>query len=536
MRHYYPRLRLHYRQARCRRKLLLKRMLLPLTMLFIISITTTFAQTQNNENNLYLSGQIVNTENGGPIAGQEVYIQINTTSGGGMSYYHIKYTDIQGFFYDTISTGSEKGSLLIYAYDVNGIKYEKEEFYRFQWESTYHANMVLEVFDPGLVSDFQANFTPAKDTINFNGLSYNFFDESTGAGIVYWHWTFGDGGTSMEQNPNHVYEGPGVYDVSLTVSTENLSCEIVLSMITKKIKVGMKEYFNFGGQAFAGYFPVDIGTAFLYKIEEDEFIPIDTTEFDTLGCYIFYQLIEGDYKVKTFPSASSVHAGDYLPTYFGNALLWTKAETIKLSAAAWDYDISMVPNHSYSAGGGLIDGVVTLDGKNTLMEDIEIILFNENDNCLTYIKSDKNGIFEFSGLAYGTYKVMADVPGKYTYPTTITLSEGHPAIEDINIIVYDEDIYYGIGDELNNKLTGLGDPYPNPARNYVNFKFNLLEAGNVQIFILNQGGQVVDKSNSHYNTGESLVQLNTANLSSGMYKVMVLFGNEKHIKSFIKVN
>ncbi len=131
---------------------------------------------------------------------------------------------------------------------------------------------------------------------------------------------------------------------------------------------------------------------------------------------------------------------------------------------------------------------------------------------------------------------MAEVPGKYTYPTTITLSEGHPAIEDINIIVYDEDIYYGIGDELNNKLTGLGDPYPNPARNYVNFKFNLLEAGNVQIFILNQGGQVVDKSNSHYNTGESFVQLNTANLSSGMYKVMVLFGNEKHIKSFIKIN
>ena len=94
----------------------------------------------------------------------------------------------------------------------------------------------------------------------------------------------------------------------------------------------MREYFDFGGQAFAGYFPVDIGTAYLYKIENNEFIAIDTTDFDQYGYYGYHALIEGEYKVKTFPSTSSVNAGKYLPTYYGDELLWTKAETIYLNA------------------------------------------------------------------------------------------------------------------------------------------------------------------------------------------------------------
>ena len=124
------------------------------------------------------------------------------------------------------------------------------------------------------------------------------------------------------------------------------------------------EYYNFGGQAFAGYFPVDIGTAYLYKIESNQFIPIDTAEFDQYGCYFFTALIEGDYRVKTFPSTSSANAGKYFPTYYGDALLWTKAETIRLEETGWFYDIHMIPNYQYSAGDGYIDGDEVRSGFN----------------------------------------------------------------------------------------------------------------------------------------------------------------------------
>jgi PKD repeat protein len=46
-----------------------------------------------------------------------------------------------------------------------------------------------------------------------------FSDMSTGY-PTGWHWDFGDGNTSGEQNPTHTYQGGGLYDVILTVSNE----------------------------------------------------------------------------------------------------------------------------------------------------------------------------------------------------------------------------------------------------------------------------------------------------------------------------
>ena len=59
-----------------------------------------------------------------------------------------------------------------------------------------------------------ANFT---GTIKPNGLTVKWQDLSTGY-ITRWHWDFGDGSTSNEQNPTHTYAAHGDYDVTLTVS------------------------------------------------------------------------------------------------------------------------------------------------------------------------------------------------------------------------------------------------------------------------------------------------------------------------------
>ncbi|WP_445722640.1 PKD domain-containing protein [Flavobacterium sp.] len=51
-------------------------------------------------------------------------------------------------------------------------------------------------------------------------LTANFIDASVanGAPIVSWLWNFGDGTTSTDQNPSHIYNTPGSYTVSLTVT------------------------------------------------------------------------------------------------------------------------------------------------------------------------------------------------------------------------------------------------------------------------------------------------------------------------------
>ena len=49
-------------------------------------------------------------------------------------------------------------------------------------------------------------------------LIVNFTDASAGA-VSSWSWSFGDGGISNGQNPNHLYTAPGTYTVSLTVTS-----------------------------------------------------------------------------------------------------------------------------------------------------------------------------------------------------------------------------------------------------------------------------------------------------------------------------
>ena len=60
-----------------------------------------------------------------------------------------------------------------------------------------------------------AGFTA--DETSTEEMTVQFTDASSGSPL-YWHWDFGDGTTSTEQNPSHAYTAPGTYIVTLTVA------------------------------------------------------------------------------------------------------------------------------------------------------------------------------------------------------------------------------------------------------------------------------------------------------------------------------
>jgi uncharacterized repeat protein (TIGR01451 family) len=47
-----------------------------------------------------------------------------------------------------------------------------------------------------------------------------FTNTTTGPGTITYEWDFGDGETSQEEHPSHLYESPGVYQVTLTATNE----------------------------------------------------------------------------------------------------------------------------------------------------------------------------------------------------------------------------------------------------------------------------------------------------------------------------
>jgi PKD repeat protein len=73
------------------------------------------------------------------------------------------------------------------------------------------ANMVFSNTAPPFVDITADNsFGPVPLTVQF-------YDNSVGA--YAWQWDFGDGATSPESAPQHVYEAPGYYDVGVSVTT-----------------------------------------------------------------------------------------------------------------------------------------------------------------------------------------------------------------------------------------------------------------------------------------------------------------------------
>jgi len=65
------------------------------------------------------------------------------------------------------------------------------------------------------------------------GFAVHFFDISHPGegGITSWSWSFGEGGTSNEQNPVHVYAEEGVYEVLLTIEGEDCAATVVQLVI-----------------------------------------------------------------------------------------------------------------------------------------------------------------------------------------------------------------------------------------------------------------------------------------------------------------
>ena len=105
-----------------------------------------------------------------------------------------------------------------------------------------------------------ADFTQEIDYGDGNtGLVVGWFDAAVSNGrgytITSYLWDFGDGATSTEAAPNHVYRFPGAYDVTLTVTTSQGSDTIVKTALVQYVEpddtvtlVGLSQPLTSGGQ------------------------------------------------------------------------------------------------------------------------------------------------------------------------------------------------------------------------------------------------------------------------------------------------
>lgn len=96
------------------------------------------------------------------------------------------------------------------------------------------------------------------------GNSTVFTDNSTG-GAIQWNWNFGDGDTSVLQNPSHIYTTSGAHTVTLVVSNQCGADTLTQSVISSSpplVNTGLNDSICFGASAALSLTPN--GTGYTY--------------------------------------------------------------------------------------------------------------------------------------------------------------------------------------------------------------------------------------------------------------------------------
>jgi hypothetical protein len=91
------------------------------------------------------------------------------------------------------------------------------------------ADTICEKLEAILVSPIVCDFT-ATPRRGMTPLVVQFTDSSTGP-INSWLWDFGDGKTSTQQNPRHIYYQTGRYTVTLMLNGEITECEEIIEVL-----------------------------------------------------------------------------------------------------------------------------------------------------------------------------------------------------------------------------------------------------------------------------------------------------------------
>jgi len=165
-----------------------------------------------------ISGTVTEKDTGVPVPGQMVELWTGDSLQGNV-YQNIVFTDQNGFYADTMDVVSgTSGEVFAATYDCDGQLLESSLY----GPSNSNVTMDFSICTAGGYN-CQADFWYYYDSVDLH--TVHFVDASAG-NPDSWMWDFGDGATSQEQNPVHLYPSQGEYLVSLTIGSDSCSSTV----------------------------------------------------------------------------------------------------------------------------------------------------------------------------------------------------------------------------------------------------------------------------------------------------------------------
>jgi PKD repeat protein len=453
----------------------------------------------------------------GNVPGCQAAFQAYPDSSGNMSYQFIDYSvgAISGWYWN---------------FGDNTASYEQNPQHTYAGPGVY--NVCLNIWSNdtlgctstwcdsivvGNVPNCYNNFTytVAQLTASFAGMAFGYSNPQ-------YTWSFGDGTSGTGQNITHTYAAAGYYFATLT-TTDNPStgCSTVL---TRQIYIGQQQGDIIWGQVTAGNTFADNARVLLYATTggTNIFTLIDSTIVDSSGYYQFTGINYNVIFLKAELLPTSVYYGDYMPTYFDSAMYWNEATGIVVYQPNNQYNIGLLPvAWITNTGNGEMNGSVTYgSGKGMAASEVEVILLDASGNPLAYTYTDNAGWFSFADLGYDTYSVYVEMPGLTTSPASATLDASSPT-STMAFVILENSIALSIEEQLPNGFKSVGQIFPNPARGEASIMLNLERTSTFELKVINFTGNTLSTEELTKPTGHHKVVLNTIQLSSGVYGLLI---------------
>jgi len=394
-------------------------------------------------------------------------------------------------------------------------------------------DIYTEMVNVGNPPQCHANFSYALDTLNNMPMVYNFTSLSEGDNLLH-YWEFGDNSYSMEKNPQHIYEKGGSYTIYHMVQDSLSGCYADTIELLET-----PNYYDFGGQAFLGDFPINIdpdehnnsATAYLFRKVNNRWYYVDQRSFWQLGYYWFTSKLEGDYLIRIDLDENSEASSQYAPGYYKHTEQWRQAPTFTLTTEVFEESINLVELSSLETGINSISGYLNYDstykGDREFMSGVLVQLYNQSKNLVKYTYSDETGNYVFDNLPDGTFYVRGEIPGICSNEPDVTLSADNGSVNELKVTLYDCGT---VGIDENKEIASAISlsAFPVPADKKLNLKINSFNKGKVIISLVGMDGKKV-LSRTINLSGEKLVSLNTSRLPNGIYLVNILGNSNKQL-------
>ncbi len=363
--------------------------------------------------------------------------------------------------------------------------------------------------------------------------------------IVSYLWDFGDGYTSNEQNPEHVYLNPGMYVTCLTVIFDN-NCQSTYcdTLVIRNPILDTLQNYGISGYVYAGNAKLPNGIVVLIKSINNRLYAVDYTTVDT-GFYHFNYITQGTYYLYAIPyfNINVLYYPNYFPTYYGDKLFWQEATPILLNGFQMNKNIHLISDYDMVIGDDSLTGTVHIVDSLSFEYNIYLnnwfsselppqdnlsfapnqvlLLLDENNTPKRFSLSNHNGKYCFKYLPKKIFKLHLEKHNLISYDYLCYGSS--------NVDVFLMNSYVAIGiDE--NTIQFNTNVYPNPVTDflYVLFDANIKVIDNLNFELYSIEGKPIYQQNFKNDVSASFV-IPMHSCQKGIYLLRISANNIKPV-------